>query len=144
MDGGRQTSPLEIHERVPLILNHFFMKNIFFIHWNEKELQEKIRPLKKAGYKVDYHFNTETVADLREDLPDLLVICLDRLPSHGKRYGEWIWEAKKRKHIPVIFCGGTPEKVTPIKLKLPNAIFCSNEELESTIEKTLIIKYSQS
>ena len=28
------------------------MKNIFFIHWNEEELKEKIRPLKKAGFKV--------------------------------------------------------------------------------------------
>ena len=120
------------------------MKKIFFIHWNEKELPEKIRPLKKAGYKVDYHFNTQTVADLRENLPDLLVICLDRLPSHGKRYAEWLWEAKKRQHIPIIFCGGTPEKVTAIKLKLPNAIFCSNERLENTIEQTPIIKYSQS
>jgi hypothetical protein len=22
-----------------------------------------------------------------------------------------LWEAKKRQHIPVVFCGGTPEKV---------------------------------
>ena len=120
------------------------MKKIFFIHWNEKELQEKIEPLEKAGYNIDYHFNTETVADLRENLPEVLVICLDRLPSHGRRYAEWLWEAKKRQHIPVVFTGGKPEKINPLKLKLPNAIFCSNEELVNTIEKILIIKYSQS
>jgi len=120
------------------------MKKIFFIHWNEKELQEKIRPLKKAGYKVDYHFNTETVADLKENLPDVLVICLDRLPSHGRRYAEWLWEAKKRQHIPVVFCGGKPEKAELVKLKFANAIFCSNEELENALEKKLNIKQSQS
>ena len=60
------------------------MKKIFLIHFNEDEVKEKIQPLKQAGYKVDYHFSTETIADFRDDLPDVLVICLDRLPSHGR------------------------------------------------------------
>ena len=86
------------------------MKKIFFIHFHEAELKEKIQPLKQAGYKVDYHFSTESVADLRQDLPEVLVICLDRLPSHGRRYAEWLWEAKKRQHIPVIFAEVLPKK----------------------------------
>lgn len=111
------------------------MKKIFFIHWHEKETKEKIATLKKAGYTVDYHFNTESVADFRNDLPDVLVICLDRLPSHGRRYAEWLWEAKKRQNIPVVFCGGTPEKVLATKEKLPQAIYCSNDKLLTTLEK---------
>jgi hypothetical protein len=106
---------------------------IFFIHWNEEELKEKIQPLKKAGNKVDVHFSTEITANLKEDLPDILFICLDRLPSHGKAYAEWLWQAKKRQHIPIIFCGGKIEKVEPIKEEFPNAIFCSNENLLQTI-----------
>jgi len=69
------------------------MKKIFFIHFHEVEVKEKIQSLKQAGYKVDYHFSTESVADIRQALPDVLVICLDRLPSHGRRYAEWLWEA---------------------------------------------------
>lgn len=111
------------------------MKTIFYIHWNEKELKEKIQPLKKAGYAVDYHFSTETTANFKDNLPDVLVICLDRLPSHGKAYAEWLWEAKKRQHIPVIFCGGKPEKIIPIKEKFPNAFFCSNEKLLAVLDK---------
>ncbi len=111
------------------------MKKIFFIHFNETELKEKIQPLKQAGYKMNYHFSTETVADFRDDLPDVLVVCLDRLPSHGKRYAEWLWEAKKRQRIPIIFCGGKPEKVIGVKEKLPSAIFCSNEKLLAALEK---------
>ena len=75
-------------------------------------MQEKIELLKKAGYNIDYHFNTETVAELRENLPDVLVICLDRLPSHGSRYAEWLWEAKKRQHIPVVFAEESQKKLT--------------------------------
>ena len=111
------------------------MKKIFFIHFNEAELKEKIKPLKEAGYKVDCHFSTEIAADFRDNLPGVLVICLDRLPSHGRRYGEWLWEAKKRQHIPIIFCGGKPEKVITVKEKLPKAIFCSNEKLLAALEK---------
>ena len=111
------------------------MKRIFFIHFNEAEIKEKIQPLKQAGYRVDYHFSTETTANFKDNLPDVLVICLDRLPSHGSRYAEWLWEAKKRQHIPIIFCGGKPEKVIVVKEKLPNAFFCSNEKLLATLEK---------
>jgi hypothetical protein len=111
------------------------MKKIFFIHWNEEELKEKVKLLKNAGYNVSYHFNTESVADLQHDLPDVLIICLDRLPSHGRRYAEWLWEAKKRQQIPVIFCGGSQEKVLTTKEKLPKAIYCSNENLLTVLEK---------
>lgn len=111
------------------------MKNIFFIHFNESELKEKIAALKKAGYKVGFHFSTETVADFRKNLPEVLVICLDRLPSHGRKYAEWLWEAKKRKHIPIIFCGGREDKVQVAKTKLPQAIYCSNDNLVETLDK---------
>lgn len=111
------------------------MKKIFFIHFNEAEVKEKIKPLKEAGYKVDYHFSTETVADFGNDLPDVLVVSLDRLPSHGTRYAEWLWEAKKRQHIPIVFCGGKPEKVITVKEKLPKAVYCSNEKLLVVLEK---------
>ena len=109
--------------------------NIFFIHFNEAELKEKIQPLKKAGYKVEYHFSTESAADFRNELLDVLIICLDRLPSHGRRYAEWLWEAKKRQHIPIVFCAGTLEKVLITKEKFPKAIYCSNEKLLATLEK---------
>jgi hypothetical protein len=111
------------------------MKKIFFIHFNEAELKEKIRPLREVGYNVDYHFSTATVVDLRDDLPDVLIVSLDRLPSHGTRYAEWLWEAKKRQHIPIIFCGGKPEKIIAVKEKLPKAVLCSNEKLLATLEK---------
>ena len=111
------------------------MKKLFFIHFNEAELKEKIKPLKEAGYKIDYHFDTGSVADLRDNSFDVLIISLDRLPSHGRRYAEWLWEAKKRQHIPIIFCGGAPEKVLVTKEKLPNAIYCSNENLLAVLEK---------
>jgi DNA-binding response OmpR family regulator len=111
------------------------MKKIFFIHFNEEELKEKIAPLKKAGYKADYHFSTETTAALKDNLPDIMIISLDRLPSHGRTYAEWLWEAKKRQHIPIVFCGGKPDKVSAVKEKFPRAVYCSNEDLLKVLGK---------
>ena len=111
------------------------MKNIFFLHWNEVELKEKIQPLMKAGYHVSYHFTSGVAANLTNPLPEILVICLDRLPSHGKTYAGWMWEAKKRQHIPIVFCGGKTEKVTVVKEKFPSALFCANERLLVTLKK---------
>jgi hypothetical protein len=111
------------------------MKHIFFIHFNEEELKEKIEPLKKAGYKIDYHFSTETPANFEDNLPEALVICLDRLPSHGRAYAEWMWEAKKRQHIPIIFCGGEHEKIEIVKARFAKAVFCRNEKLVSVLQK---------
>lgn len=107
--------------------------NIFFIHWNEAEMKEKIIPLRKAGHTVRSHSSVDTVADLRTVLPGVLVICLDRLPSHGKAYAEWFWEAKKRQQIPIVFCGGKPEKIMPIREKFPTAVYCSNEALPAAL-----------
>ncbi len=110
------------------------MKKIFFIHWNEIELKEMTKPLEKAGFRVDHHFDTNKVVDLRDDLPEILVISLERLPSHGRAYAQWMWEAKKRQHIPIVFCGGISEKVTPLRLLFPKAVFCSLDELVSVLE----------
>lgn len=109
--------------------------NIFFIHWNEEELKEKITPLKKAGFDIDSHFSQESTANLKKKLPDVLVICLDRLPSHGRAYAEWMWEAKKRQHIPIVFCGGQRDKVEATRKIFPKAIYCNNEKLLASLEK---------
>ncbi len=110
-------------------------KQVFFIHWNEAELKEKIASLRKAGYKVGFHFSQDSVAKLKDNLPDALIVCLDRLPSHGQAYAEWLWEAKKRQYIPIVFCGGKEEKVQGTKAKFPNAVFCSNEHLLETLAR---------
>jgi len=114
------------------------MRNIFFIHFNEAELKEKIQPLKKAGYNVAFHFSTETTADFKNNLSELLVISLDRLPSHGKAYAAWLWEAKKRQHIPIIFAGGEPAKVEATRLKFPKARFCPTKSLLAAIGKAIM------
>lgn len=116
------------------------MAKVFYLHWNEAELRERIAPLKKAGYEITLHWSTEEHAKFGEALPEAVVISLDRLPSHGRAVAEWFWEAKKRQHIPLIFAGGQPDKVKMTKAKFPKATFCATEEVSAVVERVLRAK----
>jgi len=109
------------------------LAKVFLLHWNEDECKSLASPLRRAGHDVVPHWSTETSAPLRDALPDVAVISLERLPSHGRAVAEWLWEAKKRQHIPIIFAGGEPAKVQATKHKFPKALFCPTKSLLTTI-----------
>jgi hypothetical protein len=113
---------------------------IFYLHWNPKELGERIAPLRNAGHEVRSHSSTETVAKLGDFTPDVFVISLDRLPSHGRAYAGWFWESKKRQSIPIVFAGGEPDKVLVAKHQFPKAVFCSSNEAPAIIDALLARK----
>ena len=113
----------------------FAAMTLFYLHWNEKELKERVASLKERGFKIIPHWNTESKPDWGDTLPDIFIISLDRLPSHGRQYAQWLWEAKKRQHIPILFLDGLPEKVEATKAKFPRAIFCSTADLPVTIRR---------
>jgi DNA-binding response OmpR family regulator len=109
---------------------------VFFVHWNQLEAEARARDLAAAGHEVRTHWSGEQDYKWGEYLPDAVVISLDRLPSHGRAVAEWVWEAKKRRHIPVVFVGGTPEKVKATREKFPNGKFCAWEEVVGVLVTT--------
>jgi hypothetical protein len=113
------------------------MANIFYIHWNEAELEARVAPLKAAGHKILGHWSQEENAKLGKNLPDAVVISLDRLPSHGRAVAEWFHETKKRQHIPLLFAGGKPEKVLETKAKFPKALYCGTDEVVEVLAEVV-------
>jgi len=113
------------------------MATVFLLHWNEGECKARASVLRRAGHDVVLHWETEASAPLKGALPDVAVISLDRLPSHGRAVADWLWEAKKRQHIPIIFAGGEPAKVQATREKFPKARFCSTDSLLATISKVV-------
>jgi hypothetical protein len=112
------------------------MARLFYLHWNEKEARDRIKPLKLAGHQIT------TLSDSTENInwktkPELLIISLDRLPSHGKAVAAVFWEANNRRDIPIIFAGGGADKVKGVREKFPEAIYCKNDEVVSVVEETL-------
>ena len=113
------------------------MARIFYVHWNETEALERIAPMTDAGHDVRAHFSTQSAPRLQGELPDLAVISLDRLPSHGRAVAEWFWEAKSRRGIPIVFKGGKPDKVAAASEKFPEARFCETGQVEDMLERLL-------
>lgn len=107
---------------------------IVYVHWNEQELVERIEPLKAAGHHIiPHHISGHKLSF--DQLPDVFIISLDRLPSHGKAIAEWVWEAKKRQHIPIVFEGGQAEKITSFEERFPKAIFVEKGATFPTIQQ---------
>jgi hypothetical protein len=110
---------------------------IFYLHWNEDELQERIAPLCAAGHEVRTHWSTDKVAKFGDFLPDVFVISLDRLPSHGRAYASGFWDAKKRRHIPIVFAGGQDDKVALTQNLFPNAVYCASADVPRVVHGLL-------
>lgn len=110
------------------------MAKVFFLHWNKDEAAELVKPLRDAGHSVAVHFDTSKGAKPKS-LPEVFVISLERLPSHGRAVAEWFWEAKSRQSIPLIFAGGEPAKVAVVRAKFPEAEFCKLSDMTKAVAR---------
>ena len=113
------------------------MATVFLLHWDRTEVEDRGSPLREDGHTVTLHWSTDASPSLRASLPDIAVISLDRLPSHGRAVAEWLWEAKKRQHIPIIFAGGQPDKVTVTRKQFPRAVYCPTSAIRKTVADVL-------
>lgn len=108
---------------------------IFYLHFNEAELKERVRVIANKDYQVLSHCGSFETSRLRENLPDVMIVSLDRLPSHGRQYVQWLWEAKKRQHIRVIFVDGLAAKVDETKLRFQGALYCRSQDLPGLLSE---------
>jgi hypothetical protein len=101
-------------------------KTLRLICWNEADAASRSDILRRAGYHViaDPPENPGGMVRYFRDLsPDVVVIDLDRLPSHGRELGLSLRASKSTSHLPLVFAGGVPEKVAIIRTALPDVIF---------------------
>ncbi|RMH80578.1 MAG: hypothetical protein D6683_05075 [Actinomyces sp.] len=109
------------------------MARVWLIHWHEQEVAERRRALEDAGHQVMVHWRQGSRPERPDPLPDVMVVSLDRLPSHGRAIAEWLWEAKSRRHIPIVFAGGSPDKVAATRKRFPDATFCTTADMVATV-----------
>ena len=109
------------------------MATVFLLHWDRAEAEDRASSLRRDGHTVSLHWSPDTTPKLKESLPDIAVISLDRSPSHGRAVAEWLWEAKKRQHIPIVFAGGEREKVKATRKKFPRAVYCPTSAIRETV-----------
>jgi len=112
---------------------------IFYVHWNKDEALETVRALRAGGHVVTYHWDTETGEltwkKFKAKPPDVMVVSLARLPSHGRRVAAVTKETKKLADIPVIFVDGAREKLPPARREFPRAHFTTSDQLMGVLKE---------
>ena len=110
---------------------------VYLVHWNQTEADARAAELTAAGHAVRAHWSSEQEYRWGDDLPDAVVISLDRLPSHGRAVAGWVWAAKKRRHIPIVFVGGAADKAQTTRDKFPDAVFCAWAEVVHALDRAV-------
>src|SRR5436309_1287587 len=101
------------------------MARVRLFHWKAAEAEALSGKIRAAGYEVDYTEKMEPGLTTRIRLapPDLVVIDLTRLPSHGREVATFLRGSKMTRNIPIVFLDGAPEKLEAIQKVLPDAIY---------------------
>ncbi len=78
-----------------------------------------------------------TFREIRKFEPDIVVISLAFVPSHGRAIGLMLRIQKWSRAIPLIFVDGEPEKVERIHGELPDATYTTMAKVGAAIKSAL-------
>ncbi|HUQ93396.1 MAG TPA: hypothetical protein VM120_17065 [Bryobacteraceae bacterium] len=104
------------------------MARVRLIGWSAKGAEERAEALRKAGHEVNARVcasgqGTRELRELSESPPDVVIIDLDRLPSHGRAWAAAIRSRKGSREVPIVLAGGDPQKLPAIRQQLPDMVF---------------------
>lgn len=115
------------------------MSRVRLIHRDPQAARRHARPLRSSGHTVDTapFEGPATVRAIRADPPDVLILDLDRAPSHGRDIGVAMRSAKRTRGIPLVFAGGEPDKVDRVREILPDATFTSWPRIRGAVRSAV-------
>ena len=115
------------------------MLSIQLVHWNAAEAETFSKRLEAAGYIVDRDVSNvpALLKRLRAGPPAALVIDLSRLPSQGRDMGLAMRVTASTRGVALLFVGGDPAKVEPIRQRLPDAVYTQWEGIEETLAQAI-------
>ena len=109
----------------------------FLIHWNPSEAEAHAQILREAGWQVEIEAEDGARAGnaIKADPPQVVVIYLSRLPSHGRETAHYLRSIKATRSIPIVFVDGKEEALEKTRAKVPDAIYTTSEKLNSVLQK---------
>ena len=116
------------------------MGRVRVIHWNAEEAASLVQMCRRAGYKIDYDSGggpDVVKATRKAPVPDVIVIDLTRLASHGREVGVALRNYKTLRATPIVFVDGEDIKVEKTRERVPDAYFCSRGQLLRTLKKAI-------
>lgn len=108
---------------------------VFLIHWSAPEAEELARPLRHEGWEVvvEAEEGARACRQIVGAVPDVLVVYLTRLPSHGIGTAYYLRSVPETRHLPIVFVGGAREIVAKAKSKVPDALCVSAADLAKAL-----------
>lgn len=109
------------------------------ICWNADQARERAAALAGAGFEVDAAPLNPAglIGYFRQHIPAVVLIDLDRLPSHGREVGIALRQSKATRQIPLVYAGGAPEKVARVRAELPDAFYCAWDGVAKALREAL-------
>ncbi len=101
------------------------MRRLCLVHWDIAEAEQKVPALRTLGYEVECAApeGYPGLRPLRDAPPDVVVIDLSRRPAYGRDIAQALRRYKDTRNVPLVLLGGQPEKVAPIRERLPDAVY---------------------
>src|SRR5262245_23718087 len=119
------------------------MSRIVLVHWHEQEAQERAARLQRHGHEVLVHWRQDegskgpALRSLAESPPDLVVLDLGRLPSHGNAIATWIRNRKVTRALPLLFVPGAKDKTAAIRARFPDAVFAPWPRIAAAVRRAI-------
>ena len=119
------------------------MLRAFVIHWSAEELPAKAALVEAAGARVvgtEAKDGAQAGRSIRELAPDVLVVWLSRLPSHGRVTAGYVRSQGWGRELPILFVDGDPEaldkgKRAKLQEVVPDGIVVTPRTLQAWVEK---------
>ncbi len=115
------------------------MKKVYLFHKHREEVEQTVRELNKAGYRIEHSdVSPAALRILKENPPAAVIIDLSHAPSQGRDVGIYVRHYKTTRLVPVIFVGGTPEKVARIKEHIPDAFYTEWRTVKRDLKRAIM------
>jgi CheY-like chemotaxis protein len=110
------------------------VERIRLVHWDQAEGAKRAEALRELGYEVDAQpLSTGEIRRLGEQAGAALVIDLSRLPSQGRDAAVAVRRSRSGRRVPIVFAGGSSEKITRVRETLPDATYTSWEGIGNAL-----------
>jgi hypothetical protein len=108
---------------------------IFLVHWREAEAEVLAQEIRNMGWTVDWESDDGARVEQRimDDPPDVVVIYLTRLPSHGRETGHSLVKIMGTQKIPLVYVDGSEAAIDRTRVLLPDAIYTTTEQLDKVL-----------
>ena len=114
------------------------MKRVCLFHRHPGEVDKKVRELRSAGYGIEYPgISPASLLSLKKRPPTAVIIDLTHAPSQGRDIGIYLRHYKATRHVPIVFVGGTREKVAQVRAHIPDAVYTEWRTVRSALKSAI-------